>query len=374
VFPTERCQLRCEYCYYFGYARQRGARDMDEETALAAMDFLAERARREGTRRVHVGWFGGEPLLRLSFIRWFMETARRRHPDVEWSHSATTNAVVLASRRAAEEVKRLGMTSLIVSVDGVGGWHDRHRKFPDGRGSWPLVERAIRNLVELGIPFTARMTLTPENLGGAVEAVKWLVEHGVRNIYTGIVEENVWDEESLWRLRRVYSEIADYLIGKLLEGVPISWGQFHYGADLVFNDQPMGEHEHCGQLGNSMAIYVDGSVYSCHRAVGIEEFKAGDVFSGLDPERAGRLSRMFSRSKAVEVNNLRGYPFVDRTHFGCLLSNYEARGDIHRANVPLLKAYDESSALAAVKLFLAGRAAQSRLIYDIYFRRFFREG
>jgi len=67
---------------------------------------------------------------------------------------------------------------------------------------------------------------------------------------------------------------------------------------------------------------------------------------------------------------LQGYPFRDKTYFGCLVANYEARGDIHRVNVPLLKAYDESCALAALKLFMAGSSNESKLIYDMYFARY----
>ena len=365
VYPTERCNLACTYCYYFGYKRERGGRDMDWDTALAAIDFLAARAAREGAREVHVSWFGAEPTLRMGFIERFMEEARRRHPQLRWSCGATTNAVLLASERFAERCRTFA--HLVVSVDGVGEWHDRCRRFPGGRGSWRYVEAAIRNLLRLGIPFTARMTLSPENVAGAFEGVKHLVGMGVKSVFTGIVEEDVWDEESLLELRRQYQLIADFLIAELLEGREVRWGQFHQGADLVFAQEPRGEHDHCGQLGNSMGIYVDGSVYTCHRAVGIPALRAGDVFEGIPPEAEERFTRMFSRSKAVEVNGLRHYAFRERTYFGCLVANYEARGDVHRANVPLLKAYDESCALAAVKLFKAGQAAQSELIYRLYF-------
>jgi uncharacterized protein len=366
VYPTERCNLSCGYCFYFNYKRQFARRDMDEGTATAAMDFLAKRAEREGANAIHVAWFGAEPTLRMPFIEWFMETARRRHPKYKWSTSITTNGVLLASERFAERFRIF--TRVILSVDGVGEWHDMYRRFPDGRGSWEYVERAIRNLLRLGVPFTVRMTLAPENVAGAYEGVKALVEMGVRDIFTGVVEEDVWDEESLWELRRQYQLIADYLIGRLLEGVPVRWGQFAQGADLVFRDEPRGEHEHCGQLGGSTGIYVDGSIYTCHRAVGIPQLRVGDVFSGVPPEVEGRYARMWSRSRALRESGLEGYPFAERSFLGCLVANYEARGDIHRANAPLLKAYEESCALAALKLFMAGRARQSRLVYDMYFK------
>ncbi len=366
VYPTERCNLSCSYCFYFNYRRQFARKDMDEDTALALMDFLAKRAEREKANVIHIGWFGAEPTLAIPFIEWFMETAKRRHPRYRWTCSVTTNGVLLADEGFAERCRIF--THIILSVDGVGEWHDIYRRFPDGRGSWQYVEKAIRNLQKLGIPFTARMTLAPENVAGAYESVKALVEMGVKNIFTGVVEEDVWDEESLWELRRQYQLIADYLIEQLLRGNEVHWGQFRHGIDLVFREQPLGEHDHCGQLGNSMGVYVDGSIYACHRAVGIPELKAGDVFSGIPPEAEAKFTKMFSRSRAVEANGLWSYPFRERTHFGCLVANYEARGDIHRTNVPLLRAYDESCALAALKLFMAGRAHQSKLIYDVYFK------
>lgn len=65
---TGRCNLRCRYCIYNdGYCDNRNftENDMSEETAIAAIDFVAQHCEED----IAVTFYGGEPLLRYELIR-----------------------------------------------------------------------------------------------------------------------------------------------------------------------------------------------------------------------------------------------------------------------------------------------------------------
>jgi sulfatase maturation enzyme AslB (radical SAM superfamily) len=67
---TERCNLRCTYCYM---PVTRG-RAMDASVADAAVDLLAEHAAADGT--VTLAFFGGEPFLAQDTVRRAAERAK----------------------------------------------------------------------------------------------------------------------------------------------------------------------------------------------------------------------------------------------------------------------------------------------------------
>ncbi|NBI18937.1 4Fe-4S cluster-binding domain-containing protein [Neglecta sp. X4] len=68
---TQSCNLRCTYCIYSETGnfsqRSHSSLQMSFETAKRALDFC--RAHSEDTTKIHIGFYGGEPLLSFPIIR-----------------------------------------------------------------------------------------------------------------------------------------------------------------------------------------------------------------------------------------------------------------------------------------------------------------
>jgi uncharacterized protein len=61
IFPTEKCNLRCVYCYEtFPNIR------LNDEVSSSIRQLLAYRA--GDLRHLSIGWFGGEPLLEAAAV------------------------------------------------------------------------------------------------------------------------------------------------------------------------------------------------------------------------------------------------------------------------------------------------------------------
>lgn len=60
---TLDCNLGCYYCYEDRSADRLAFTDIQTIVALAD-----ERLTRSGRRRLHVGWYGGEPLMNIAFM------------------------------------------------------------------------------------------------------------------------------------------------------------------------------------------------------------------------------------------------------------------------------------------------------------------
>jgi len=73
---TERCNLKCDYCYYgphYVQATPRSNRDLTFEAARALLDYIAQLSEtscgKGGSREIQIAFYGGEPLLMVPLLQ-----------------------------------------------------------------------------------------------------------------------------------------------------------------------------------------------------------------------------------------------------------------------------------------------------------------
>ncbi|MFC1679843.1 radical SAM protein, partial [Elusimicrobiota bacterium] len=100
LFLTQSCNLRCSYCYGDGGSYGTGGK-MTERTAFRAVDWLIEQSGK--MKRVHLGFFGGEPFLNFPLmrkvVRYTLKKTRAAGKDVDFH--ATTNGTLLDEEKVA---------------------------------------------------------------------------------------------------------------------------------------------------------------------------------------------------------------------------------------------------------------------------------
>jgi uncharacterized protein len=146
-----RCDLACDYCYMYEMADQswrdrprRMTREIAEHTAMR----IGEHARSHQLADIAVILHGGEPLLAGTDLISYLLTAIRdaAGPAVTVNANVQTNAVGLDDSYLSV-FGELGV-QVGVSLDGAVEAHDRHRRFPSGRGSHAAVTAGLRRLAE----------------------------------------------------------------------------------------------------------------------------------------------------------------------------------------------------------------------------------
>lgn len=141
-----RCNLACDYCYVYRMAdqswRDRPLR-MSPEILRMAADRIAEHARRHQLPRVGIVLHGGEPLLAgPAFFATVASTLRKRLPrPTEAKLTVQSNGVLL--NETFLDLLGEHDISVAVSLDGLSYIHDRHRLYPNGRGSYADVARGL---------------------------------------------------------------------------------------------------------------------------------------------------------------------------------------------------------------------------------------
>lgn len=151
VLPNFDCNFACAYCYE---GEMKGRLYMTEETKRDLITFMKERFR-ENMKYLNIDFFGGEPLLSVNFIRDISEEMKSfaEGRGAAYTFTLTTNGS-LFRREIAEELARLGLTTVKITLDGPAEIHNRCRPFRTGRGSFDVIIGNIRetcDVVKIGI-------------------------------------------------------------------------------------------------------------------------------------------------------------------------------------------------------------------------------
>lgn len=162
LLPTEKCNFRCTYCYEdFAIGRM----------APAVIEGVKALIRRKAPalRQMHLGWFGGEPLLGLATVEEITTFSRdemeKAGQGPAFSSSMTTNGFLL-DRATFEKLVGLGVTSYQISLDGDTEAHDRTRVRLGKRPSFETIWRNLLDMREASAPFEIllRVHLTADNI------------------------------------------------------------------------------------------------------------------------------------------------------------------------------------------------------------------
>ena len=140
-FPAgSRCNFRCRYCYE---NHDEGAVHSDDDTELFAY-FIS---RFEG-KRLDIGFFGGEPLMRPQWIISLLSKIDRRIRS-----SATTNGYLLTPE-LFQRLLPLGLRTYQITLDGLPEDHDSMRILYNGKGTWQRIYDNIRSTKDVREFFT----------------------------------------------------------------------------------------------------------------------------------------------------------------------------------------------------------------------------
>lgn len=141
---TTQCNLRCTYCCYSGQyrnTRSHGSQSMKSDDIGPILDFIADNA---NALPITIGFYGGECLIELPFIKDCISHARERWPgNVKFEIS--TNGLLL-SPKVIEWAATSGDVALFISLDGPRCINDRYRRTAGGHGSFNAIHRALKYL------------------------------------------------------------------------------------------------------------------------------------------------------------------------------------------------------------------------------------
>lgn len=276
LLVTQKCNLRCEYCFGDG-GEYKNIGIMSFEVAKRAIDFLYEHSR--NTKDIVILFFGGEPLINFEVIKRSVGYCKEK--DILYNkkthYSITTNGTITDD----EIVQFLRENNFLVqvSIDGIESVTNANRFDIHRRGAYSRIlegAKALQDKMVVG----ARGTITPAGLNVS-ENVTHLLEEGFAYVHfapaNNMLKEN--DFEKIIENYFLYCEEFEKLLleHKYKECI----ARHNLYSILREIHEGKKRNVYCAAGFKAISIDIDGYIYPCHRFVGDKEFCMGDVSTNV---------------------------------------------------------------------------------------------
>lgn len=285
LFVTQECNLNCIYCYGDG-GNYGCSGHLTSNIAQKAVDWLIEHS--GDLKNLNISFFGGEPLLNFPVIKEVVEYARKMGHinNKEFKFGITTNLSLLNNEKLVF-LKENNITTN-VSFDGPKETQDKQRPFKKGKGSsYDIILPKIKQLLSVIPNAFCRATILGDT--DPVTVRNALCELGFLNIVITSASPSihgramkVMNRNISGTLQMLESDAESLLINIKNKHTQNLQKQIKYAGFLIAvldkflngtkRDFP------CGAGRSYVAISNSGDIFLCHRFVGTEEYKIGNVF------------------------------------------------------------------------------------------------
>ncbi len=340
---TDRCNLRCSYCY-LPHVRE----DMSLETGRAAVDSIFRSALANGFKQVKLKYAGGEPLLRFPLIvelHGYAQALAEKH-GIDLEGVVLSNGTLLTAEMV-ETLKSLGL-GLMISLDGLGQHHDSHRPYVSGRGSFADVAEAVELALARRLTPNISVTISSRTAEALPDVMAWILERNLpfslnfyrENDLSASHEDMRLDEQKI-----IQGMLAAFKV--IEENLP----RRSFLGSIVDRANLSVAHTHtCGVGQNYLVFDQNGQVAKCqmHIRKPITTVHAADPLALIRADQIGIQN--------ISVEEKEGCKTCEWKHWcagGCPLATYRATGryDVKSPNCNIYKAlFPEALRLEGLRL------------------------
>ena len=201
---TEGCSLRCKYCFADINAGKKEGRNLSSETMKKVIDWLfadstSGTALDLGTNSLGISFWGGEPFHNWPILKEAVLYANELSNSTgkKVNFSAATNMIEL-NKEKLDFIKKhkIGLT---LSHDGIKEVHDSQRVFPEGRGSFDVLDSRLEDILEnLDLQSAGiRLTITPKSIPYLYKSYEYFISKGFTRLHHCFAYEDNYSEDLL---------------------------------------------------------------------------------------------------------------------------------------------------------------------------------
>ncbi|MEV7525599.1 radical SAM protein [Streptomyces sp. NPDC091371] len=285
VAPTLACNFGCDYCFQ-GTDKPVGR--MPPRVQDALVDFVA--AALSPGRRLHISWYGGEPLMAKDIVYRLSERFAELVNDMQ---DAAYDAVIvtngyLLDEDAAAALWQHGVRLAQITIDGRSDFHNARRALLKGTATYDRILRNIQNaLLTTGMRITVRVNIDDRNRA-SIEDLLWdlaargLAETGRFSVYFAPVEAITQGCHAVSEATMTKQEYA--VLETSLQRLAFELGL----APLPYPRRFLGI---CGALApDGVVCAPNGDLHKCWDTISMPHLKVGSLLDGKARFKQERLS------------------------------------------------------------------------------------
>lgn len=316
------CNLDCDYCYYLEKDALYPGKKFNLSTFRMNDDVLekliCDYIHSQPQQRIEFIWHGGEPtLLGVDYFKKAVEIQKRYANGKDIANSFQTNGTLINDEWAEFLAANNFLCGL--SIDGPQKFHDNHRRFPNGNGSWEKVVECAHIFRKHGVEFNTMSVVNASNSKQPVAVYEFLKELGSKFMQFSPIAERISMDmtEKLSIVDNNYSKEAAIMRenvsavdwGNFLCRIFDKWIKTDVGTYYInYFDNTLAAYvgqtpalcsmaEYCGC---SLAIEHNGDAYCCDHFV-FPEYRIGNIFDTNIEELAKSDKQLFFEQRKADT-------------------------------------------------------------------------
>ncbi len=284
ITTTMDCNLGCYYCYEDRQTFELAGDQVSQILARLKADVVDQ-----GRSRLHVDWYGGEPLLNFEFL----ETASAAIQSFCSDHGVTYSASIISNGTLwpddpVDFVKRHKIRQVQISFDGMRAHHDKRRRIRSGythrnnRIFLSSFDAAVNLVDQLAgeIQVDLRFNIDRKNSSDLMPFIEMADERGwfagpKPAVFQPARLAAYTDSSAFMRNAELSLEEYDALreqVRNKMDGI----GKVEESE--VPDGYPYPKTSVCAALGNSSSVIgADGKIYRCGLQVGETDREVGSL-------------------------------------------------------------------------------------------------
>lgn len=277
LFITNNCNMRCSYCFEKG---NTNGKQMTFSTLEAIIEFINESTWVDN--EICIRFFGGEPLLRISFIEKAIEKITQELPNKKIKFNIFTNGTIY-SNKVLKLLEKYDMT-LFISYDGNKILQDKNRGFGNETISNEIVSKNINKYTSFfPLKVAIRSVIDFNDIEYLNDCINNIISLGAKQISITLPWKVKYSENEIQNflfkaesvLNKFYDELFDDIINHEYNKTAIQ-----PLTPLIYkflDDNSKIDDRACGAGRELMAIGSNGDIYPCHAFLGEEKFLTGNI-------------------------------------------------------------------------------------------------
>lgn len=177
ILPTMRCNFVCPYCYVTDSGFNRITTTMNTNILHSILRYIENIYKNKKIKTCEIIWFGGEPLLEVGKIEFFMGELFVLASKYGFLTTSTiiTNGYLL-EQKIFTRLYNAGVRIFQITLDGSEKNHDRYRKLSNGKGTFRKIFDNLVNISRNNLKLEVLISIRANFLNDNVDAMYDLVD------------------------------------------------------------------------------------------------------------------------------------------------------------------------------------------------------
>ena len=315
---SDSCNLRCKYC--FASSGEKLTPTFNQELTNAAVEFVINNAKKNGTECSISFHGGGEPTYDITWLKSVVNHANRYATKVNMA--GKVECMIVTNGFVSEETARWlseSMSRIQVSIDGYPEIQNDQRPTANGAESFEQVFRTIKILEKGRADLFVRSTISRKSQDKLPEIARFLCK-------------NINVEKYYWGTVNNYGRAAksDYCepepISFVLSLIEAQKVANQYGKKIIIctaqDNFPDVTYEYCGATNPIFGLTKDGNITACPEVISPDDKRKGIFWYGKYDPINGEF--VFDGEK---ITSLVSYQAKDTDKCCDCFAKYQCAGD-----------------------------------------------